>query len=99
MGHASKSRPGADANTSLRHTLIYPEQSAGRRYWWLIVAPAAEVDLCAVDPGFDVDLYVTTDLRTMTAIWMGLMSVRQAITESKLTLTGIANWQPTSRNG
>lgn len=67
---------------------IYPEQSAGRRYWWLIVAPGAEVDLCAVDPGFDVDLYVTTDLRTMTAIWMGLMSVRQAITESKLTLTG-----------
>src|SRR6266566_6878089 len=67
---------------------IYPEQSAGRRSWWLIVAPDAEVDLCAVDPGFDVDLYVTTDLRTMTAIWMGLMSVRQAIAESKLTLTG-----------
>ena len=31
----------------------------------------ADVDLCSVDPGFDVDLYVSTDLRTMTAIWMG----------------------------
>ena len=28
------------------------------------------------DPGFEVDLYVSTDLRTMTAIWMGLTTVR-----------------------
>ena len=67
---------------------IYPEQPASRRYWWLVVVPGAEVDLCFVDPGFDVDLYVTADLRTMTAIWMGLMTSREAIAQSKLTLTG-----------
>ena len=31
-----------------------------------------------VRPGFAVDLYVTTDLRTMTEIWMGLTTVARA---------------------
>lgn len=67
---------------------LYPELAPGRRQWWLLIEPGAEVDLCSVDPGFDVDLYVTTDLRTMTAIWMGLTTVRNATSEGKLLLTG-----------
>lgn len=66
----------------------YPELPASQRYWWLLVAPGEDVDLCAVDPGFDVDLYVTTDLRTMTAIWMGLDTVRAAQNTQRLMLTG-----------
>lgn len=66
----------------------YPEQPAGARSYWLIVDPEAEVDLCSVDPGFDVDLYVTTDLRTMTAIWMGLDTVRSALASQRMALTG-----------
>jgi DNA-binding HxlR family transcriptional regulator len=67
---------------------IYPDQPASRRHWWLVVEPEAKVDLCSVDPGFDVDLYVTVDLRTMTAIWMGLTNVREAADGGKLTLSG-----------
>ena len=53
----------------------YPELAEARRHWWLVVDPLAEIDLCSTDPGYDVDLWVTTDLRTMTAIWMGLTRV------------------------
>ena len=53
-----------------------------------MIEPGEEVDLCLIDPGFDVDLYVTTDLRTMTAIWMGLTTVRKAVADGSLTLTG-----------
>jgi DNA-binding HxlR family transcriptional regulator len=67
---------------------VYPEQPAARRNWWLLVEPGKPVDLCSVDPGFDVGLYVTTDLRTMTAIWMGLTTVRASTGSAKLTLTG-----------
>jgi hypothetical protein len=35
-----------------------------------------------------VDLYVSTDLRTMTAIWMGMETARQAPSARRLTLTG-----------
>ncbi|MFG1373305.1 helix-turn-helix domain-containing protein [Xanthobacter oligotrophicus] len=66
----------------------YPELSVAQRSWWLMVEPQVEVDLCSVDPGFDVDLYVVSDLRTMTAIWMGLDTVRAAVDERRLMLTG-----------
>ena len=67
---------------------VYPEQPAAHRSWWLIVDPEETVDLCSVDPGFDVDLYVSVDLRTMTAIWMGLDSVRAAVSSQRMLLTG-----------
>ena len=56
----------------------YPELAEARRHWWLVVDPHAAVDLCSSDPGYDVDLWVTTDLRTMTSIWMGLTRVSDA---------------------
>lgn len=67
----------------------YPELPRATRSWWLIVDPAATgVDLCTVDPGFDVDLFVSTDLRTMTAIWMGFDTVNAARADDRLILTG-----------
>jgi DNA-binding HxlR family transcriptional regulator len=66
----------------------YRELPANQRSWWLLVDREADVDLCAIDPGFDVDLYVSTDLRTMTAIWMGMDTVRAALRAERLLLTG-----------
>ncbi len=66
----------------------YTDQNVKSRNWWLIVEPGFEVDLCSVDPGHEVDLYVSTDLRTMTAIWMGYESVRVALADDRLYLTG-----------
>ena len=66
---------------------LYPEQAARNRRWWLIVAPG-EVDLCWSDPGHDVDLFVQTDLRTMTQIWMGLTTVAAEESAGRLMLTG-----------
>jgi hypothetical protein len=67
---------------------VYPELTAAQRRWWLIVDPGAGTDLCKIDPGFDVDLYVSTDLRSMTAIWMGLDTVRAAVANQRMILTG-----------
>jgi DNA-binding HxlR family transcriptional regulator len=65
---------------------LYHELPVPKRSWWLVVEPLGEVDLCWTDPGFDVDLYVATDLRTMTAIWMGLTTVKKE--GAKVVLTG-----------
>jgi len=66
----------------------YPELPPAQRTWWLLVGPDIGVDLCSVDPGFDVDLYVSTDLRTMTAIWMGVDNVRNALRAERLFVNG-----------
>ncbi|QQO21005.1 helix-turn-helix transcriptional regulator [Bradyrhizobium diazoefficiens] len=67
---------------------VYPQLPATQRHWWLIVDPKDGVDLCSVDPGFEVDLYVSVDLRTMTAIWMGLDTIRAAVSNGRMMLTG-----------
>ena len=66
----------------------FPERPEAERMWWLVVDPQDGVDLCGVDPGFDVDLYVSSDLRTMTAIWMGHDKVRAALAADRLKLVG-----------
>jgi DNA-binding HxlR family transcriptional regulator len=67
---------------------IYSDLPETRRNWWLILEPDRSVDLCSVEPGFDVDLYLATDLRTMTEIWMGYTTLRRAKDERRLTVTG-----------
>jgi DNA-binding HxlR family transcriptional regulator len=67
---------------------VYPALPATHRHFWLIVDPETGSDLCKVDPGFDVDLYVSVDLRTMTAIWLGLDTVRTAVASQRMILTG-----------
>ena len=67
---------------------LYPDAPPKDRSWWLVAAPDEPVDLCLVDPGYDVDLYVTAELEAMTAIWMGLETVSGARAKERLTLTG-----------
>lgn len=67
---------------------IYPELPDSQGKWWLVVGPDGEVDLCHFDPGFDVNLYVSTSLRTMTEIWMGLKTVARAVENDELTMVG-----------
>jgi DNA-binding HxlR family transcriptional regulator len=55
--------------------------------WWLIVTELA-VDLCVQDPGYEVDLYVVTDLRTMTRVSMGDIPVCVAVGSQAIELHG-----------
>jgi DNA-binding HxlR family transcriptional regulator len=65
----------------------YPELSASQRAWWLVI-DGGEVDLCGVDPGYEVDLYVNSTLRSMTAVWMGHLTLKAEIDAGNIELTG-----------
>jgi len=67
---------------------IFSDRLPPERHYWLVLEPGREIDLCVVDPGFDVDLYVSTDLRTMTEIWLGYTAISAACGEARLVLTG-----------
>jgi DNA-binding HxlR family transcriptional regulator len=58
-----------------------------RQKWWLVNRQGT-VDLCAFDPGFAVDLYVTTDIRTMIQIWFGRLTWESATRSGKVEVTG-----------
>ncbi len=67
---------------------IFSDLREAERNWWLIVKPDREVDLCSINPGFDVDLYLATNLRTMTEIWMGYTTLTRAKESGTLAVTG-----------
>lgn len=65
---------------------LYPEVPPPKRSWWLVIDD--KVDLCSIDPGFEINLYVRTSLRSMTAIWMGLATVQGEIEARRMELIG-----------
>ena len=68
---------------------LYSDLPVSKSNWWLVIEPEGDVDLCWSDPGFEINLYVTTDLRTMTAIWMGLGTIESE--KDKMELLGERN--------
>jgi DNA-binding HxlR family transcriptional regulator len=73
---------------------LYPDvTTSAKRSWWLVVEPAdgGKIDLCSTNPGFDIDLYVRSTLRSMTAIWMGLTPVTKEIEAGHVELIGDAD--------
>lgn len=67
---------------------ILHDRPPAERNYWLIVQRGADTELCMVDPGFDVDLYVATDLRTLTEVWLGYRDLAQASNSGRVLLTG-----------
>uniref|UniRef100_A0A2A3JTC7 Transcriptional regulator n=2 Tax=Alloyangia mangrovi TaxID=1779329 RepID=A0A2A3JTC7_9RHOB len=57
---------------------LYPEIGENLRDWWLVVG-TDDTDLCKFDPGYEVDILVTADLRAMTSVWMGLSKLPDEI--------------------
>ena len=57
-----------------------------RTYWLVIERP--QVDLCVIEPGFEVDLFVDADLATLSRVWLGEMPIRQAMRDGAVSLKG-----------
>jgi DNA-binding HxlR family transcriptional regulator len=59
---------------------------AGKSTYWLVVDDS--IDLCIVDPGKPVDLWVRADLRSLTEVWMGDRTMGDAIARGSIALDG-----------
>jgi DNA-binding HxlR family transcriptional regulator len=65
----------------------FTEAPPNKSHWWL-VSEQTEVDLCLNDPGYEVDLFIATDVRTMTAVWMGDVPLESAMASGALEAHG-----------
>lgn len=59
----------------------------GQRDWWLIVRDG-KVDVCVTDPGRNVDVFFVTSARTMSDVWMGTRTYRDAVLAGDLAIEG-----------
>jgi DNA-binding HxlR family transcriptional regulator len=71
-----------------RHVVRFDFHDARRRLYWLVLEPAADADVCAIDPGFDVDLRVEATLEALTHVYLGHTSLREAIRARVVSLDG-----------
>ena len=65
----------------------YPDAPKAKRTWW-VISEAGEADLCLTDPGFEVDLFVTADVRILTMIWMGARTLDGAVAAGEVEIVG-----------
>jgi DNA-binding HxlR family transcriptional regulator len=70
-----------------RHVVRFDFHDAQRRLYWLVLKPA-EIDVCAIDPGFEVDLRVDASLEVLTGVFLGHATLREAIGAGRVTLAG-----------
>src|SRR6266508_2897381 len=70
-----------------RVTVQFEFRDGTKRFFWLMLH-RPDVDLCLADPGFDTDLCVTTDVRTFTRVYLGHVSIANALSEGSVTVVG-----------
>jgi len=66
---------------------LYSELPQAQKRWWL-VAESGTVDLCNFDPGHELDLLVKSSLRAMTAVWMGLTTIKNETESGQIKIEG-----------
>lgn len=57
------------------------------KHWWLVVEGGA-VDLCLDDPGHEIDIVMTTDLRSLAQIYIGDVSLARACAAGRVEILG-----------
>jgi len=57
------------------------------KLFWLVVE-SGEPSVCLTDPGYDVDVTVTSDLSSLYQVWLGRLSVRDAVRSGKVVFEG-----------
>lgn len=70
-----------------RRSVVQIEVPDVRRLFWLVVEPA-DVSVCIVDPGFDVDAVVQADLATLYQLWEGEIDLLDAVRAGEIQVSG-----------
>ncbi|SEW04903.1 transcriptional regulator, HxlR family [Aliiroseovarius sediminilitoris] len=60
---------------------------APKQRYWLIFEPD-NIEICIKDPGHEVDLWITSSIKTLVEIWLGHVPLSQAYDEGALQLDG-----------
>jgi DNA-binding HxlR family transcriptional regulator len=81
-------RPGKVPKIPSVVNFLFDEQPKSKSRWWLLFESPETAEVCHEDPGRDIDLYVATDVVTLTAIWHGITDTKRAITRGLLVLIG-----------
>ena len=71
-----------------RHLVIqFDFQRTSQRSYWLVIEPT-DVSVCLKQPGFYVDVIVTADIVMFYEVWLGRLSLLDAVRKNLVRLDG-----------
>lgn len=70
-----------------RRTVLQFRFSDDPRPFWLVVE-SGEPSVCFTDPGFEVDVVVRSDLRSLYEVWLGRIPLRSALRHDRVSFEG-----------
>ena len=77
-----------------RRVVIAVTFSDDRRRFWLVAEPATAtggdrpVSVCLTDPGYEVDVAITSDVASAHKVWLGTLELRAAMRSGRLVFSG-----------
>ena len=76
----------------------FPDGPDGKTDHW-VVTEGGDIDVCYIDPGHEVNVRIEANVRDFTRVWMGWLSLKQALDDQRLFVDGpprytrnIATW-------
>lgn len=66
----------------------FPEQIPENQNFWVVSKPDEPVDVCYINPGYDVDLFITAKLEVMVSVYFGYTRLAAEIENERISLIG-----------
>jgi DNA-binding HxlR family transcriptional regulator len=70
-----------------RVVIQFDFRGAVKKTFWLLIEPA-RASICLTNPGFDIDLMLTTDVMALYRIWFGHSTLSAAMRKRQIRLDG-----------
>jgi DNA-binding HxlR family transcriptional regulator len=70
-----------------RRTVFHLRFTDDPQPFWLVIE-GHDPSVCLTDPGYDVDVTITSDLASLYEVWLGRLPVRQALRQHRLEFEG-----------
>jgi len=80
-------RVATDRVARARIVVQFDFRRTPQRSYWLVIEPH-DVSVCLKQPGFDVDVIVTADIMTFYQVWLGRLSLAEAVRKNAVQLDG-----------
>lgn len=58
-----------------------------RRVFWIVVESGSP-SICTTDPGFEVDVTIASDVRTLHQVWLGRLPLKDALRSGRIRFEG-----------
>jgi DNA-binding HxlR family transcriptional regulator len=71
-----------------RHVFQFCFSDDPRQFW--IVVEAGDPSVCLTDPGYEVDVLVTSDVSSLYQVWLGRLPLREATRSGRVRFSGPA---------